>query len=149
MNEVEPSSWVGLGATIFWPDLVVSICDRLGWDIFANDGIGANDCVRANRDIPYDHCAGVNSYMVFQRGIFCNFLKSLPPPADGHILINRDVPPNPHLTANNDTDRVGEVNALQIAEWNLAANSFLQEGPQDRQLFLQGSAASFRATVRS
>lgn len=147
MKKVEGSSSVGCDSTLIWPDLVVPICDRLRRDIFANDGIGADDCVRANRDIPHDHCAGINSYMVFQRGIFFVFLNPLPPSADRHILINRDVPSDPHLTANDDTDRVGEIDALQIAEWNLAANNFLQEGPQDCQLFLQESAVSFQVTV--
>ena len=149
MKQYEHSSSVSWVSTLAWPDLVVPICDRLGRDIFANDSIGANDCVRANPDISHDHRSGINSNMVFQRGVLIGFFKPLPSSPDRDILINRDAMPDPHFTAYHDTDRVREVDVVQIAEWNLAASNFLQEGPKDCQLCLQESAAFLQATVRS
>ena len=141
-----PSGWV---SSIPRFDLVVTKCDGLRRNILADDRIGSNNGMTANGDTAHDHCTGIDGNMVLQRWIVGGLCESLSVSADRHILIDCDVTPDPYLTANDNTDRMREIDGVEVAEWNLTTDQLLQEGSQDCQLCLQAAIDSFRIAVFS
>jgi len=128
-------------------NLVVPKRDRFWWNILANHSVGPNDRVMANGDTAHDHCASIDGDVIVQRWIFTGPCSSLAPSPDRDILIDRDVMPDLHLTADNNADRMRKVYYSQVARWNLTTNERLQKGPQGCQLRSQEAMISFRMAL--
>ena len=143
-----PASLDGVGI-LEGSDLVVSERHGVGRNVYADDGVGGNNRVIADSDASHDHRPGIDDDMVLQRWIVSDFTHALTTSADRNVLIDRDVPSDLDVAANDDADRVRKVHGIQITEWNLAAQELLQRSPQSCESSFQCFKVSFRVLACS